>query len=145
MIFGEKPLSWHSVVGRWTRIFDCDNFRSPFCKKITFLPWPFSSYLLCYITINNNYFDIRGIEISTKKNTKMKNKTGEIYRFLNEMPMRDLTPWNVRNPFNRFHMCVKPSPQLSGNYIEREPFDGYFRNNDHIMCNNTIYIYSSMT
>lgn len=47
---------------------------------------------------------------------------GEIHRFLNEMPICDLTPWNARNPFNRFHMCVKPLPQLSGNYIECEPF-----------------------
>lgn len=52
-----------------------------------------------------------------------------MYRFLNGMSTRDLTPWNVRNPFNRFHMCVKPSPQLSGNYIECEPFDKFSRKN----------------
>jgi len=50
-------------------------------------------YYYYYITIDN-YFDILGIEISNQKNSvkTITNKTGEIYRFLNEMPTRDLTP-----------------------------------------------------
>lgn len=115
-------------------IFVWHYFGSPFRpKKISFLLqlWPFffliisSLYIIFFF-----YFTPSTIIISIssalkgicRRKKSEKSKTGEIYWFLNGIPTRVLTPWNARNPFNRFHMRVKPLPQLSGNYIECEPF-----------------------
>lgn len=55
VIFGEKPLSWHSVDGRWIRIFVCDNFVFTLSlkKRIFLSEWdPFFLFFLLLLLLS---------------------------------------------------------------------------------------------
>lgn len=73
VIFGVKPLSWHSADSRSEYEYSLVTiFVHPFAKKIknliSVVTLHFYSYYY-YLTVDN-YFDIRGIEKSNQKNRK---------------------------------------------------------------------------